>query len=190
MGPAASYDILFKIQCGAILCALFSIDFFFHSIYLPSITYPTLFRHLSSSLSPSLSLYVPWYNSRFRGGSVYFTLNNATLSHIKLIFPYNLKAYYSPCDICYVMYQIGLFIILGHVRNEVWRTVQIFKEIKAFYWSYSDWNDFDVCMYCFQGKIRVEKSPEEPDGDGDIFEEDFAPHNGHVNALVIDQRTR
>ena len=41
-----------------------------------------------------------------------------------------------------------------------------------------------------QGKVRVEKSPEDEAEDGDLLKEDFAPHNGHVNALVVDQRTR
>ena len=83
-----------------------------------------------------------------------------------------------------------MFIISEYVINKVCRTITIVKKIKTFNGSHLDWNNFNACMYGFQGKIRVEKSPEEPDGDGDTFEEDFAPHNGHVNALVIDQRTR
>ena len=36
----------------------------------------------------------------------------------------------------------------------------------------------------------MEKQEEEEDGEEGGFEEDFAPHTGHVNALVVDERTR
>jgi hypothetical protein len=37
----------------------------------------------------------------------------------------------------------------------------------------------------FKGKIRVDNVPQEGS-----FEEDFAPHDGRVNIVAIDERTR
>ena len=42
----------------------------------------------------------------------------------------------------------------------------------------------------FQGKIRVDKSDPSRESNPDPFEDDLAPHDGSVNALVIDSRTR
>jgi hypothetical protein len=41
-----------------------------------------------------------------------------------------------------------------------------------------------------QGKIRVDKSAPSRESNSDPFEDDLAPHDGSVNALVIDSRTR
>ena len=41
-----------------------------------------------------------------------------------------------------------------------------------------------------QGKIRVDKSDPSRELNPDSFEDDLAPHDGSVNALVIDSRTR
>lgn len=45
-------------------------------------------------------------------------------------------------------------------------------------------------LLAFQGKIRVDKSDPSRESNPDPFEDDLAPHDGSVNALVIDSRTR